>query len=164
MKCELVRLTRFSGEHASVYTVKVDDAPMTLFENFIAENRSTHKSELNDILSRLHTIGKHTGAREGYFKHKEGSPGDGLVALYDDPEKKLRLYAIRYGTGIIIVGGGGPKNVRALQDDPKLKAENYFLRQLSDTIKQKTVDRDIRFSEDRLFFEGELEFEIETHE
>ena len=48
-----------------------------------------------------------------------------------------RRYQVQVGAqGIIILGGGGPKSkkIKALQDDPKLKAENYFLRWLSEQI------------------------------
>ena len=61
-------------------------------------------------------------AREGYFKLHEGKPGDGIVALYDRPDSRLRLYCIRYGSVTLIVGGGGakPKSVRAWQEVPEL--------------------------------------------
>jgi hypothetical protein len=39
----------------------------------------------------------------------EGKYGDGVSALFDKPKYKLRLYCIRYGTQIIIVGWGGEK-------------------------------------------------------
>ena len=158
MKCKIVKLTRFSGSEASVYSLVVDDSSTTLFENFVQENKISHTEEVINIGMRLHTIGNDTGARYSFFKHKEGVPGDGVVALYDDPDKKLRLYAIRYGNDILILGGGGPKNVKALQDDEKLKKENYLLRAVSARIAEKIKDREIRFSANNLELEGELEF------
>ena len=137
MKCKIVKLTRFSGSEASVYSVVVDDSSTTLFENFVQENKISHIEEVKNIVMRLHTIGNDTGARYSFFKHKEGIPGDGVVALYDDPDKKLRLYAIRYGNDILILGSGGLKNVKALQDDEKLKKENYLLRAVSARIAEK---------------------------
>jgi len=56
---------------------------------------------------RLKIIGNETGARESFFKTKEGIPGDGVCTLYDTPDKKLRLYCIRYGKQLIIIGAGG---------------------------------------------------------
>ena len=159
MKCKIVKLTRFSGSEASVYSVVVDDSSTTLFENFVQENKILHTEEVKNIGMRLHTIGNDTGARYSFFKHKEGIPGDEVVALYDDPDKKLRLYAIRYGNDILILGGGGPKNVKALQDDEKLKKENYLLRAVSARIAEKIKDREIWFSANNLELKGELEFE-----
>jgi hypothetical protein len=105
-------------------------------------------------------MGRHTGARSSFFKHYEGNPGDGLVALYDTPEKRLRLYAIRFGADIVVLGGGGLKNVRALQEDPKLRRENYLLREVAKGLNKAIKNRSITFSYDRLEFEGNLKFEI----
>ena len=52
----------------------------------------------------------------------EGIPGDGVCALFDLPNSNLRLYCIRYGNSIIILGGGGqkPKTISAFQENEKL--------------------------------------------
>jgi hypothetical protein len=76
------------------------------------------------------------------------------------PEYKLRLYCIRYGTQLVILGGGGHKNVRALQDDKKLKDESYFLRELSQQITKKLRNKDIKFIDNGKDFEGDLEFDF----
>ena len=76
----------------------------------------------------------------------------------DSPQKKLRLYCIRYGTLIVIVGGGGEKNVRKLQDNKKLKDENFLLREISSEIMKRMRDGDIWFSENNMDFEGNLTF------
>lgn len=128
MKCKLVKLNKFSGNKASVYSVYISDEGETLFDIFIKENINLFKSEILDIVKRLNGIVKYTGARIEFFKDWEGKPGDGVCALYDSPQFKLRLYCIRYGADIIILGGGGykPKSISALQEDQKLKDENYF--------------------------------------
>jgi hypothetical protein len=110
-------------------------------------------------VGRLISIGRKVGAREGYFKLYEGIPGDGVCALHDDPDKNLRLYCIRYGTQIVVLGGGGPKDVRALQDNEKLTKENYFLRWLSKQITLRIKGGDITYSDDQLDFLGDLSFQ-----
>ena len=109
-------------------------------------------------MNRLKVIGHKTGAREHFFKLNEGEPGDGVCALYDLPEKSLRLYCIRYGSLILILGGGGNKQSRTLQEDKKLTQENYFLRQVVKDIKSKMELGEIKFSEDGTGFIGNLEF------
>lgn len=160
MKYKLVKITKFSGKMASVYTLLIENEhgefQESLFDIFINENKALFLSEIKDIFSRLKTIGHNTGARESYFKINEGAPGDGVCALYDSPNKKLRLYCIRYGTELIILGGGGPKNVKALQDDKKLENENYFLRWLSNKITEYRKCGDLSFSNDFMDFEGSL--------
>jgi hypothetical protein len=76
------------------------------------------------------------------------------------PGYKLRLYCIRYGAQIVILGGGGPKNVQKLQQDKKLNEESYFLRKLSKAIAEKLKDKDLKYIDDGKGFEGDLEFEL----
>ena len=161
MKCTLVRLEQLSGNEATVYSVLLDDEQKNLYQVFLEENLISFRSEVIDINGRLKTIGQ-LGAREGFFKLKEGVPGDGVCALYDEDESNLRLYYIRYGNDIVILGGGGekPKEISALQESPKLTTENDTMRKLSKAIQEKIKEREIKFSADRLSFEGELEFEI----
>lgn len=166
MKYELVKLNKLSGGKASIYTVHLENEQKTLFDLFLEENKISFKSELKDIVSRLNVIGNKTGANEYYFKQKEGKPGDGVCALYDKPNSKLRLYCIRYGSSIVILGGGGykSKSIREFQKDDKLTEENYFLRQLSKEITTRIKDGEIRFSTDYMDFEGDLTFNDETDE
>jgi hypothetical protein len=166
MKCKLVKLKNLSGSKASVYSPFIEEEGKTLFEIFLEENNSSFKNELKDIYSRIHTIGHKVGAREQYFKLKEGKPGDLVCALYDNPKKKLRLYCIRYGSSLIILGGGGSKakDTRAFQETPKLKQENDLLRELSDNIKDKMTSKDINLSFDGMNFEGDLTFNDDDYE
>lgn len=158
MKYTLKKLPHLSGEKATIYSVYIDGNDKTLYEIFIEENFASFLSEMRSINKKLQTIGKKTGARDGFFKLFEGNYGDCVCALYDEPKCKLRLYCIKYGMQIIIVGGGGVKNVRALQDDPKLNQENYVLRALSKLINDK-LNNEIKFSKNGLEFEGNLELD-----
>ena len=166
MDYKLVKLKNFSGEEASVYSIYIEDEGKTLFDLFIEENINLHISELKDVISRLKTIGHKTGAREQFFKLKEGKPGDGVCALYDKHRKNLRLYCIRYGSLLLIVGGGGlkKKNIRALQEDGKLNKENKFLKRVSEDIQKRMKEGDIRLTDDYMDFDGNLIFNEEDEE
>ena len=160
MKCKLVKIPEFTGNKTTIYAVLMEDEEKTLFESFIEENKISYSSEIKDIVSRLITIGNKTGAREQFFRTKEGAPGDGVCALFDLPSYKLRLYCIRYGTQIVILGGGGPKNVQKLQQSKKLKDESYFLRDLSKTITETLKNKELKFVDNGNKFEGDLEFDF----
>jgi hypothetical protein len=166
MRIQLVKIEQLSGKQASIYSVIYDNDQISLFDKFINENQNSFISELSSILVRLRVIGKKTGARESFFKLDEGDLGDGVSALYDDPKKNLRLYCIRYGASLIIIGGGGhkPKTVRALQNDPKLKAENLIMREVSKLIKDKMAEKSLYFSEDYYEFEGTLDINSTDYE
>lgn len=161
MRFEIVKLSRFTGNKCGVYSIFVDDEQKTLFDRFLGENKILFKSEVKNILERLKAINSFTGAREKYFKFNEGNPGDGICALFDIPDSNLRLYCIRYGNSLIILGGGGekPKSVKAFQEVEKLREENYLLREISTQIANLIKEKEISFSEDGTEITGELEFE-----
>lgn len=165
MKCKLKKITHLSGNKSTIYSVIREDESKTLYELFLIENINLHLIEITYINKRLQIIGTKTGAIDDFFKLYEGKFGDGVCALYDKPKYKLRLYCIKYNSKIVIVGGGGlkPKKIKALQNDPKLKDENYFLRWLSKQMSKRLKD-DIHFSDDGLDFIGNLEFEDDTNE
>jgi hypothetical protein len=150
----------------SVYTILIDEEEITAFKNFVMNNKDSFKSEIKDIVGRLAIMGFKTGMKEDFFKHYEGNPGDGVCALYDKEDSNLRLYCIRYGSQIIIVGGGGhkPKSIRAFQEDENLKKQNFILRDLSKLITAKMQEKEMWFSEDDLDFEGDLTIENINYE
>ena len=150
MNYEIVELENFSGSQATIYSVIMEDDAITLFDHFVNENITDYRKEVRFIANRLQEIGNTTGAREKFFKHNEGKPGDGVCALYDDPDSNLRLYCIRYGNIAVILGGGGPKpdDVKAWQDDEKLTLEAETIIQVSKDIMQRIHSGDLQWSKD----------------
>jgi hypothetical protein len=160
---KVVKLERLSGPKAAIYSVVLkedDDNEITLLDHFLTENQQEYHAEVKDIISRLRVIGHKTGAREQFFKLHEGVLGDGVCALYDDPDKKLRLYCIRFGSTVLIVGGGGPKpkGMRALQESPKLTQENNYMKIVSTKIAERIRQRDIFWSDDENELLGDFNF------
>lgn len=163
MKYKIIKINNISGKEASVYSIILNNEEETLLNKFVKENEISFKSETKDILKRLYSIGHTTGARIQFFKEWEGKPGDGVCALFDIPTSNLRLYCIYFGSQLIVVRSGGhkPKDIRTLQQDDKLKAENYLLREISVQITQRIKDKEISYTNDFLNFEGNLEFNDE---
>lgn len=162
MKIKLEKHLKLSGDKASIYIVYLFKEDKTLLEIFIEENKNLYINELKQLFDRLKAIGKNTGARSHYFKNNEGKPGDGVCALYDEEESNLRLYCIKYGCILLIVGGGGSKSkdIKAFQEDDKLTKENYFLRDLSKEITKRMKEGDLKFINEGMDFDGDLEFEF----
>lgn len=157
MKFEIVELENLSGSKATFYSVLVDDDSETLFERFYEENKNTFRDELKNIVKTLDTIALDNGARRSYFKENEGKLGDLVCALYDTPKSNLRLYCIRLGNTVIILGGGGQKvkTIRALQEDVKLTEENYLMRKLSELLYKKIKEGEI-YWQDEMTLSGNL--------
>ncbi len=153
---ELVEIEELSGSKATIYSVLLDGDDLTLFDHFVEEYGISHKAAIKDLIARLQVIGSMTGAREQFFKHFEGRPGDGVCALCDSDNRELRLFCVRYGNVAIILGGGGVKDVRAWQDDPKLSKEAHRMIEVSDEILAKLQSGAIWWSADGTQLEGEL--------
>ena len=155
-----MELEEFSGNRAGVYSIIVGEEDLTLFDHFVNENITKYRTELKEMSNRLVEIGSRLGARENFFKHNEGKPGDGVCALYDVPNSELRLFCIRYGNVAIILGGGGPKptEVQAWQDDEKLKLEAELIIRISKYIMKRLQTGEIQWSKDGSQLLGNLKF------
>lgn len=157
MKSKLVYLSNLSGKKASVYSIISEESQYAFLDRFIMEYQKEFFQDLLSIVGRLKTIGNVTGAVSTYFKLDEGLEWNDLVcALYDIPDRHLRLYCIRLNEQMLIVGGGGPKSVRAWQHDPKLTREVHEMMHYSKIIRARLKDDTLRISLNRLKLEGDL--------
>ena len=123
----IVKITDLSGDACKIYSVARDDSEDTLLELFLDEFDS-----------------------EGFFRENEGKPGDGVVALLNAPHFPLRLYGIRFGTSLLILGSGGKKGIhtRTWQQDSKLKSSAEQMIRLSALITQRIKDKEITLASD----------------
>ncbi len=157
IKSKLVRLP-LSGSKATIYSVleiRSDGRRSMIFERFITDHQEGYQSEVMDVLRRLQSIGKKTGALPIFFKMNEGLETDDMVcALFDVPDKHLRLYCIRVSEKILILGGGGPKTTRTWQEDPVLRKAVHRMMEISVRLRTKINNGDLTLSGDRLFIAG----------
>jgi hypothetical protein len=158
VKYEIVEMQPFSGNEAKVYSIIPEGETETLFDRFINEYKGGFKNEIKNILKTLYQIGHTTGAKSSFFKQHEGKFGDFVCALFDVPEKNLRLYCIRFGMVAIILGGGGEKaaGVIAWQDDEKLNKEATQMIEIAKDIFKRMDEGDLYWSDDKTEIEGNL--------
>ncbi len=157
MKFEIVKLANLSGRKATIYSAILNDDNQTLFDHFFLENRELHFEELEHIRSQIQTIVHKTGAIETFFTKYEGiKVGEEIYALY---RNNLRLYCFRIGKSIVLLGGGGWKEVAKWQDDPKLSQEVNTVRQMAKVIDQRIREKEIWWNNIEL--EGNFLFDDE---
>ena len=149
MNFTIVEIPELSGEKCQIFSIRFDEDDDTIYEKFSATFYDEYQDEVQDIYDRLLFIGKEGGARRDFFKRNEGKPGDGVCALYDNPDHKLRLYCIVFGAVAIILGGGGPKpeGVRAWQDNPNLKANAELMIRISQRITKAIHNKEIQVTD-----------------
>lgn len=160
MKIILQKINKFCGERASFYTVLIDDLT-TPWGDFVVENKGAYLPELMQIAGRIKNMADVNGANEIYFKPDESSnPLDRkVVAFYDIPDSKLRLYCVKMSNNLVVVGGGGPKEkglIRAWQQSRKLTREVELMMHVSALIDMKMASGELNISADNLHFTGNL--------
>lgn len=164
MNYRIVKLVQLSGRRATLYTLVKADGTGSLFDTLLHECDAQYPAETENLLAKLRTMGQQIGLRKDQFRMDEGRPGDLVVAVSDDVTSTLRAYGIRYGNTILLLGAGGPKLVRAWQDDPKLKRAAEEMIAISKAMKEKTKNREITWTPDQMEWTGELTIEIDDEE
>jgi hypothetical protein len=156
---EIIELEPFSGGICKVYSIIPEGADCSLYDTFFEEYGESNEEEVQNINETLNNICHFTGARASYFKENEGKLGDGVCALFDEPERNLRVYCVRYGSVAIILGGGGikGKDIKAYQEDLKLNKEaKLIIKYAEDINKRLSSIKDIYWSKDKTAIEGNL--------
>ncbi|MBK6628912.1 MAG: hypothetical protein IPG35_15190 [Flavobacteriales bacterium] len=143
MNYRIVKYVQLSGRRATVYTLVKADGTPSLFDTFLQECASQYAAETRNLVAKIRAMGQQTGLRKDLFRLDEGLPGDLVVAVSDDVTATLRAYGIRYGNSILLLGAGGPKFVRAWQEDPKLKQAAEEMIAVSKAMKEKVQNREI---------------------
>lgn len=166
MKFRLQEIEQLSGRRCKIYSVLIEGDEKTLFERFTEENKEDFSVELINLLKNLKDIASLDGAKDYYFRpKKEGKLGDGVEALFDKPDANLRVYCVKYGQVLLVLGGGGykPKHIRAFQEDPKLTKENYLMRQIANTLYKAIRSKDLRWNRKGDNFEAPFYFDSEDY-
>lgn len=128
-----------------------------LVEQFIERYKTDFMPELLDISRRLKSLGNVTGCLPTFFKEDEGLDPDDLVcALFDIPDRHLRLYCIRLTENIVIIGDGGPKTTRTWQEDPHLTKTVSDMMGISAIVRAKLQNQEIYISPSGLLLQGGL--------
>ncbi|MBK8228423.1 MAG: hypothetical protein IPK70_14775 [Flavobacteriales bacterium] len=164
MNYRIVKYVQLSGRRATVYTLVRTDGSASLFDTLLKECATQYPKETENLVAKLRTMGQQTGLRTDLFRIGEGLPGDLVVAVSDDVTATLRAYGIRYGNSILLLGAGGPKLVRAWQDDPKLKQAAEEMIAISKAMKEKMQNREIGWTSDEMEWTGDLTLELDDEQ
>lgn len=115
--------------------------------------RSEHLTALNETLDVAITT---AGFRPEFFRPFDHYPYPTAAV----ESGRYRLLGLRFDSDVFVAGGGGPKFVRALGQDPALKAAladvQYAARHLRERMKRRGLDHPPRDDRDRLHLPDDL--------
>lgn len=163
MNYRIVKYVQLSGHRATVYTLE-DSNGTSLFDRFLQECAMQYPEETKNLITKIRSMGQISGLRKDLFRMAEGRLGDMVVAISDDITATLRVYGIRYGNTILLLGGGGPKFVRAWQEDPKLKQAAEEMIAISDAMKEKITNREITWTRNEMEWTGDFHINLDDEQ
>ncbi|MEJ7646169.1 MAG: hypothetical protein WKF87_16355 [Chryseolinea sp.] len=143
-------------EKASFYTLEdVDKNGIAETDEFIARfiNDLIYQRDLFEIATWLNKIGEEYGALERYFRPESSALA---LPIY---KNKLRLYCIRISDELLILGNGGAKTSKKVQDSPDAYPSFRAIIALSKMLAWRRRHGEVTIS-NRLLH-GNLTFEIE---
>ncbi len=143
-----------TGLKSTLYTIQFENEKETEFDKFLKDKKLKSSSHFQKLLVRIDDIAERLGCQDQFFKLEESSYFDNVVAL---SRGDLRLYCIRFGNVILILGSGGIKKTRTTQEDPKLDKIVNQMGYVAKRIDQKIRDKEIKIKDNK--FVGDLNFE-----
>ena len=159
MGFRIVEIRELSGPKCKIYSVAYDgNGEYTLFDDFLDRLDEDFPESVSEIWSKLEFMGAEGGARLQFFRENEGVPGDGVVALLKEQDFPIRLYAVRYGTILLVLGSGGYKDVDSWQKDDTLCHHATEMIKISALISERIKDKEITICPDGSL-KGDLYFE-----
>lgn len=162
MAVELKRAYKFSGSKASIYVAVNTNSNSNPLSDFLKTYSDTdYEDKAMNLVGRIKSMGTKTGVLDEFLKLQENEKkgqGDNVCALFDIPEKEMRLYCIKISESIIIIGGGAPKpdDIQSWQQCPNLSKAARYMIFISEKIKQKLNNGGLKISNNGMRFEGDL--------
>ena len=159
MKIKLVKINNISGGLTSFYSVCYEPSEVTIFDEFCSQYRNTYGSQIREINTRLLDMGTNMGANQFFFKPKRIKKGDNVCILKEPHLTEMRLFCIKYGEKLVVLGGGGPKlkKIDSLASKNLLKKEQEKMSQISRLIDMKIQSGELEFSLNNMDFIGDFE-------
>ncbi|HEX2865680.1 MAG TPA: hypothetical protein VHO03_01495 [Ignavibacteriales bacterium] len=128
------------GPKAKFYSVLLEGKRQSEFEEFLTNFRDNPEfSEIiQNIVIKIDQMARVTGAREIFFK-PEGPSMVFRINIGRDETYPLRLYCLRYNDQVVLLGGGGYKDLSTVryQDKEELNNAVKLLRAVDKSLKEE---------------------------
>ena len=159
LSCELIQIAY--GDAGTLYSVKLNGCEKSEFELFTEIPELQENHDFHEVLAFLEVMVDKKGFKQRFFKVKEGSRTDSLVAL---SRGKIRLYCLRWSGILLIVGYGGYKNTKSYQDDPILDRATKVLQAVDEELMDLYRSQDVHIDHKTGEITGKLRFTITIQE
>ncbi|NTV46929.1 MAG: hypothetical protein HGB11_10515 [Chlorobiales bacterium] len=148
------------GEGGTLYSVRFEGEETTELEKFLENPEVRSCQEYEGLVARLNDMVDERGFKKQFFKEREGSRLDSVVALHYD-NKRLRLYCLRWSNVLLVAGYGGIKTTRTYQENPVLQGAVQRLQYVDDQLTKRKRLGDIEINQESGEMTGNLIFNKE---
>lgn len=132
-------------------TIREEGSLVSETDAFFANAMQSHPEQATLLALKLEKMTHHNGFQDQYFKLGEGSRMDNVCAISEGP---LRLYCLRYGNIVVVVGGGGVKSTRTYEEDPHLHSKVKTLQKICKALDEKIKEGELKLMEWGMAFDG----------
>jgi hypothetical protein len=142
-------------EKTAFYSIRFEAEQLCETDRFIERftKSDSFQDDLQIIKAWIEKMGTEKGALERYFRPERNASAIPLDA------SDLRLYCVRLSDEVVILGNGGEKTSRAVQDSPDVYPHFIDMNNLYRTL-QASIRRGNTIRNGKQL-SGQLEFEIE---
>jgi hypothetical protein len=146
-----------SFDKVTLYTIREEGKEHNETDEFLLRfmSKSKFKKDIESIIYYLKRIGEQ-GALQRYFR-----PEKKAVAI-PIRSSKLRLYGYRVSDQILIIGNGGKKTSKKVQDSPDAFPHFKLMNNLIYVIQRKLEKRELSIEGN--VFQGDLNFYLKQTE
>lgn len=157
----------------SYYSVCINENPFSLFEEFVKYHTTKNTKKLNHVLEWIKIIGNKYGAQSHLFRPEAETadasalPPKGIDKkphYTEHDEKKvnnLRLYCLRANEHVVFLFNGDIKTTKYAQDCPNVKTHFKLANQLTKSIDNAFINKDIVWNDDFTQIECEEDFKLD---
>lgn len=130
------------GPKAKFYSILLEGKEQSEFEEFLVNFRDNPEFSgiIQNIVIKIDQMARVTGAREIFFK-PEGPNMVFRINIGRDETYPLRLYCLRYNNQVVLLGGGGYKDLGTVRYQDKEELDNAvkLLRAVDRTLKEEAI-------------------------
>ena len=145
------------GRQGTLLTIRQPGSLLSETDAFFAEALQSSPEDARLLALKLENMIEKSGFQDYYFKTGEGSRMDNVCAL---SQGKLRLYCLRYGNVLVVLGGGGTKTTRTYEEDPRLHSKVKTLQRLNRALDKQMREGHLRMTERGFDLPAPFEMEL----
>lgn len=159
-------------DKVSYYSVCIEESHLSIFEEFLQNHTEKNTKKLNHVLEWIKIIGIKYGAQSHLFRPEAETadasalPPKGIgrkphfIENHENKANNLRLYCLRANEHVVFLFNGAIKTTKYAQDCPNVRQHFKLANQLSKSIDNAFINKEIVWNVDFTQIDFEKDFKL----